>query len=243
MQQETNKFYEQFHKDEYVNPIAKFMQKERCNFIRSLMKNAQGEVLIIGCGSQDDMSIINDDCKGVGVDISVEAIKKSTERYPRFDYLVANATDLPFQDNSFDFVICSEVIEHVSEDEKLLLEVKRTLRNNGVFIITTSNWLSWYGLARKLAEKIYDRPFTAGNQPIDNWSTPIRLKKKLTKYGFEIILFRGLWYYPPTGKGNKQIPWRITFPIFKILYPFEILLRIIFPWFGHMILFKTKLAK
>ncbi|GAI07822.1 unnamed protein product, partial [marine sediment metagenome] len=184
-----------------------------------------------------------DSCEGVGIDISEKAIKKSKERYPRFEYFVADATNLPFPENSFDYVICSEVIEHIPEDEKAISEVKRVLKNNGIFIITTPNWLSWYGLARKIAEKLFKKPFTANDQPIDNWSTPFSLKKKLTKYSFKVTLFRGIWYYPPTGKGNKQIPWIITFPIMKLFYPFEILFRRLFPCFGHMILFKTKLIK
>lgn len=241
--EEIKQFYEKYHTDKIINLVADFMQRERCNYLRSLVKNIQGKVLIIGCGSQDDMSIVNDECEGVGIDISEETVKKSKERYPRFEYFVADATNLPFPENSFDYVICSEVIEHIPEDEKALSEVKRVLKNNGIFIVTTPNWLSWYGLARKIAEKLFKKPFTAGDQPTDNWSTPFSLRKKLTKYSFKVILFRRIWYYPPTGKGNKQIPWIITFPIVKLFYPFEILFRRLFPWFGHIILFKTKLVK
>lgn len=241
--EKIKQFYEQYHKDEIINPVADFMQKERCNYLRSLLEDISGKVLIIGCGSQDDMSIISDECEGVGIDISAEAIKKSKERYPRFEYFVADAANLPFPDNSFDCVVCSEVIEHIPENEKVFSEVGRVLRNKKTFIITTPNWFSWYGLARKISEKLFNRPFTAGDQPIDNWSTSSRLKKKLTKHGFEITLFRGLWYYPPAGKGRKQIPHKIIFPIVKLFYPFEILFRRIFPWFGHMILFKTRLIK
>ncbi|MDD5638489.1 MAG: methyltransferase domain-containing protein [Candidatus Pacebacteria bacterium] len=241
--EEIKQFYENYHTKGIINPVADFMQKERCDYLRFLLKNISGEILIIGCGSQDDMSIISERCEGVGIDISAEAVKKSKEKYPRFEYFVADATNLPFPDNSFDCVVCSEVIEHIPEDEKVLSEAKRVLKNKGTFIVTTPNWLSWYGLARKTAEKLFKRPFTAGDQPIDNWSTPSHLKQKLTKYGFEITLFRGLWYYPPTGKGRKQIPHKIIFPIVKLFYSFEILFRRIFPWFGHMILFKTKLVK
>jgi len=240
---EIKKFYEKYHKDKIINPIADFMQQERCNILRSLLKDISEKVLIIGCGSQDEMSIINKKCKGVAIDISKSAIKKSREKYPKFEYLVADATDLPFPKNSFDCVVCSEVIEHIPEDEKALSEVRKVLKNDGVFIITTPNWLSWYGLFRKIAEKLFKKPFTSGGQPIDNWSTPFSLRRKIKKYGFEITLFRGLWYYPPTGKGKKQIPWRITFPMVKLFYPFEILFRRILPQFGHMILFKTKLIK
>ena len=241
--EKIKQFYEKYHKDEVINPVADFMQRERCNYLRFLLKDVSGKILIIGCGSQDEMNIINEKCEGVGIDISEEAIKKSKEKYPRFEYFVADATNLPFPDNSFDCVVCSEVIEHIPEDEKVFSEARRVLKNKGTFIITTPNWLSWYGLARKIAEKLFKRPFTSGDQPIDNWSTPFSLRKKLKKYGFKITLFRGLWYYPPTGKGKRQIPHQITFPAIKLFYPFEILFRRIFPWFGHMILFKTKLVK
>lgn len=241
--EKIKRFYEKYHTNEIINPIADFMQSERCNYLRYLTRSIQGKILIIGCGSQNDMGIVNEHCEGVGIDISTEAIKKSKENYPRFKYFVADATNLPFPDNSFDCVICSEVIEHVPEDEKVFMEVGRVLKNGHIFIITTPNWFSWYGFARKIAEKLFKRPFTSGDQPIDNWSTPFNIYKKLKKYAFKIILFRGLWYYPPTGIGNKRISSRVIFPIVKLFYPLEIIFRKIFPWFGHMILFKTKLDK
>lgn len=234
------KFYEKFHEDKITNPVTEFMQHERCTFLRSILKNAKGEVLIIGCGSEDEMSILNDKCNGIGIDISENAIKKSKEKYPKYTYLIADARNLPFQDGRFDFVICSEVIEHIPQNEKVISEIKRVLKNSGILILTTPNWINWYGFARKTAEILYKRPFTADNQPIDNWSTSWELRKKLFRNGFSITLFRGLWYFPPTGKGARQIPWRITLPIIKLLYPFELLSRSIFPWFGHMLVFKAE---
>lgn len=239
----TKDFYEEFHTNKIINPVAEFMLRDKCNFLRPLLKEITGKILIIGCGSRDEMSIINEECEGFGIDISEMAIKKSMEMHPKFTYYVASATDLPFPDDYFDCIVCSEVIEHISEDVKVYLEVRRTLKNKGTFIITTPNWLSWYGIFRKIAEMLFKKPFTADDQPIDNWSMSFTLRKKLEKYGFKIMLFRGLWYYPPTGKGNKQIPSKITFPIIKLIYPFEILFRIVLPWFGHMIIFKTMLFK
>lgn len=236
-------FYEKFHKTETTNPVADFMQQERCNILRNLLKNVSGRVLIIGCGSQEDMSIIHKDCKGIGVDVSEEAIRKSKERYPQFEYRIADATKLPFAADSFDGVVCSEVIEHIPEDAKVYSEVKRVLKNGGSFIITTPNWLSWHGLARKIAENLFKKPLTSGDQPIDNWSTPSSLRKKLVQNGFRITLFRGIWYYPPAGKGSKRISYKLTLPVVKFLYPLDRLLSKILPWFGHMILFETEAIK
>ncbi|MDP4010205.1 MAG: methyltransferase domain-containing protein [Candidatus Shapirobacteria bacterium] len=240
---EIKKFYEWFHSNKILNPKADLMQAQRCDYLRFLIKNITGKFLVIGCGSEEEMGILNKNCDGIGIDISEEAVKKSKAKYPQFEYYVANATNLHFEKNSFDCVICSEVIEHIPDDEKFLSEVKRVLKNNGIFIVTTPNWLSWYGLARKIAEGLFKKPVTSDDQPIDNWSTPSSLKRKLKKYGFEINFLRGLWYFPPTGKGKNQIPWRITLPIAKLFYPFEVLFRRILPWYGHMILFKTRLIK
>lgn len=236
-------FYEKFHGDEIANPVAEFMQRERCDCLRSLLGEASGNVFIIGCGSQDEMSIINKECQGFGIDISEEAIKKSKKEYPRFYYCISDATRLPLRENSFDWVVCSEVIEHVQENAKILSEVRRILRGGGIFIVTTPNWISWYGLLRKTAEKALRRPFTSGNQPVDNWATPYSLKKKLENHGFVIDLFMGIWYYPPTGRGRKQFPPFLTHFLVRSLYRLEILCRKKLPWFGHMILFRAAMRK
>ena len=236
-------YYEKFHGDEITNPMAEFMQRERCDCLRSLLRDMSGSVFITGCGSQEEMGIINRKCEGFGIDISEMAIKKSRKKYPRFGYCISDATQLPFRGNSFDCIVCSEVIEHVEDNEKLFSEVRRILRNGGIFIVTTPNWFSWYGLLRKIAEKALRKPFTSGNQPIDNWATPYSLKKKLMKYGFDIDLFMGMWYYPPTGKGRKQFPSFLTYPLLKSLYRLEILCRKKLPWFGHIILFRAEMKK
>jgi len=48
---------------------------------------------------------------------------------------VVDITDICFQDESFDYVICSMVLEHVTDDIKALLELKRILKPNGQAII------------------------------------------------------------------------------------------------------------
>ena len=242
----TQAFYEEFHAGgpvQRANLVTQFMQKERCSYIRSLMSEYDGHVLVIGCGSGDDMSVVNRRCIAVGIDISETAIAASKSKYPQHQYYVADATNLPFPQNTFDSVLCSEVIEHISHEEKALLEVRRVLKNRGLFIVTTPNWFCLYGLARKLAEAILRRPFTAGSQPIDRWSTPFSLIGKLKQRGFEVLKLRGIWYYPPTGRGRRQIPAQLILPIIRITYPLDLLFRKIFPWFGHMLLFEARARK
>jgi len=47
-----------------------------------------------------------------------------------------DAEALPFENDSFDAVLCSELLEHVPSPPKVLNEVQRVLRNGGVFLGT-----------------------------------------------------------------------------------------------------------
>lgn len=49
--------------------------------------------------------------------------------------VVADAADLPFRDNSFDVVLCSEVLEHVPKPRKVLSESYRVLRPGGSLLV------------------------------------------------------------------------------------------------------------
>lgn len=53
-----------------------------------------------------------------------------------------NTDILPYPDNAFDLVTCSEVIEHVENYRRLLREAKRVLKKGGLLILTTPNVLN-----------------------------------------------------------------------------------------------------
>lgn len=51
--------------------------------------------------------------------------------------IVGDAHSLPFEDNKFDIVLCTEVLEHLHTPEKAVSEMKRVLSPNGQLILTT----------------------------------------------------------------------------------------------------------
>ncbi len=76
-----------------------------------------------------------------GVDINESHIKKAKTICDdkRTTVKKASLYSLPYPDNYFDFVICSEVLEHLKDDRKALKEIKRVLKPKGTLIITVPN--------------------------------------------------------------------------------------------------------
>lgn len=51
-------------------------------------------------------------------------------------YVVADGTKLPFKEDGVDFVVCSEVLEHVEHDEVAIAEIGRVVKNDGTAYVT-----------------------------------------------------------------------------------------------------------
>ena len=92
----------------------------------------RGELLDIGCGGKpyEDL-ILPHVTRYVGFD-------HPDTRHDRQKVDVwGSATDLPFEDRSFDTVVAFQVLEHVEEPGTMVAEAFRVLRPGGVFIVTT----------------------------------------------------------------------------------------------------------
>jgi ubiquinone/menaquinone biosynthesis C-methylase UbiE len=74
----------------------------------------------------------------IGAEIAEAAIGRARDRYPELDFrLVPFDGPLPFEDNSFELVWATEVIEHVADTARWLSEVRRVLVPGGRLLITT----------------------------------------------------------------------------------------------------------
>ncbi|MDH3992498.1 MAG: class I SAM-dependent methyltransferase [Gammaproteobacteria bacterium] len=102
-------------------------------------------VLDLGCGEGRHVisAYIEADVQSVGVDLSLQDLRTTREKFADFDepenpaksfaLSSANALELPFADNTFDKVICSEVLEHIPDYRGALREIERVLKPGGLF--------------------------------------------------------------------------------------------------------------
>jgi SAM-dependent methyltransferase len=69
-----------------------------------------------------------------GVDISDAAVRRARANFG-FNVAAADATALPFADDTFDVVLATETIEHVLDPDKMVAEMKRVARRH--VVVTT----------------------------------------------------------------------------------------------------------
>lgn len=73
-------------------------------------KEVKGNVLDAGCGYGRLSEWFSD---YIGVDFSPDFISWAKEKYPNKDFIVADLRKLPFEDNSFDWVVCNSIRQMV----------------------------------------------------------------------------------------------------------------------------------
>lgn len=99
-------------------------------------------VLDIASGSGYGTEIIARSAKEVvGVDVSKETVEYAQQHFAadNVQYLVGDGEKIPTSDGEFDVVVSFETIEHVKDYKKFLQEVKRTLKKDGLLILSTPN--------------------------------------------------------------------------------------------------------
>jgi 2-polyprenyl-6-hydroxyphenyl methylase/3-demethylubiquinone-9 3-methyltransferase len=81
--------------------------------------------------------------KVTGVEPSDGAIaaarRHAEENNLEINYQVSGGESLPFAASVFDVVVCVDVLEHVEDLQRVLSEVRRVLRPDGIFLFDTIN--------------------------------------------------------------------------------------------------------
>jgi SAM-dependent methyltransferase len=96
-------------------------------------------VLDLGSGAGDfTAALAQAGARPVGVEVAEAAVRRARTRHPELDFrLVPIDGPLPLQDNSFDVVWVSEVIEHIADTARWLSEVRRVLVPRGRLLLST----------------------------------------------------------------------------------------------------------
>ena len=139
------KYYDASWKESEKNPYRSYWKQRLDSKIISLLRRIgdKQRVLEIGVGKGDLATRLVSENKiymYVGVDITEVGVRIADRKIKSgFQFLVSDGTYLPFRPNMFDIIICSETIEHITQKEKLMSEMRMVLRTKGFLILTTPN--------------------------------------------------------------------------------------------------------
>ncbi|MBI5465534.1 class I SAM-dependent methyltransferase [Candidatus Gottesmanbacteria bacterium] len=145
------------------NFLQKLWHERKWTILRKMINKNYHHILDIGCASgwlTARVAEILPKSVVSGVDVSRKMIRYAQERHPGIDFIYADAHHLPFANDYFDLIICTETLEHVVDPLRVLSEIRRCLRFDGEAIISmdTSSplfkliWFFWV----KTKGKVWD---------------------------------------------------------------------------------------
>ncbi len=103
-----------------------------------------GPVLDVGVGEGYGAALLAEVCDQViGLDYDPTAAAHAAVTYPQVNVARGNAVELPFRDGAFGAVVSMQVVEHVWDPAKHIVECARVLRPGGTLVISTPNRLTF----------------------------------------------------------------------------------------------------
>lgn len=104
-------------------------------------KMVSGNLLEIGCGTGRGVGVLAPSVSNyTGVDKNEPLMTKLSADYPNFTFIDMFLPPLKgLADNTFDFVVTFQVIEHIEPDAEFIKEAHRVLKPGGKLILTTVN--------------------------------------------------------------------------------------------------------
>jgi 2-polyprenyl-3-methyl-5-hydroxy-6-metoxy-1,4-benzoquinol methylase len=156
-----------------------------------------GPALDLGTGVGGHLARIGAACDWVvGADVSITALRTAKSSAGR-PVLATDGARMPFGSESFSFVVCTEVLEHVEDPGAVFAEIARVLKRDGVVFVTTPNYANLAGVHKLIADRRSGRsdwnPWGAHEGGHEAFMTGRRLWAAAEPY-FDAVSIRALDY-------------------------------------------------
>lgn len=181
----SNKDHANIKKYQSNNPLQKFLILNFYNKLCTLAKESNAKRIIdVGCGEGFVLHMLKSKGIGsvlIGIDKSAESIRISNSLFSGINIKKGDIYDLHFKDNEFDLVVCTEVLEHLSNPTLALKELKRITKKDLILSVPNE---PFFMLSNLLRGKNLTR---FGNDPehINHWNV-LSFSKFLKKHGLKI---------------------------------------------------------
>lgn len=190
--------------------VDKSWRRKACDLAYKFYgKDSIDKIVDVACGTGDMMDFWRSRAEKsgvavgeiVGVDPSVGMVDVAREKYPKFNYHISKATEIPLEDESSDILSITYGIRNVIERKEALDEFNRVLKKDGLVVIlefmknenpsTLGKVRDFYmnrilpkvgGIISKNLEAYEYLP-----NSIEDFSTVLNMQKELEGAGFEML--------------------------------------------------------
>jgi 2-polyprenyl-3-methyl-5-hydroxy-6-metoxy-1,4-benzoquinol methylase len=172
-----------------INPVyAHTYLETKIKAVRELGLTGSDSVLDVGCGQGHLLRLIsksNDSSEQVGIDLSLTDLKKAKKHDTgrNCEFVLGDAAHLPFKDSGFQKVVCTAVLEHVTDEQEVMNDLGRVLKDEGILVIDVPGA---FHLQNKLSDLFIKRQ---GIFPFHREYTRDRMEGIIRKTGFELESF------------------------------------------------------
>jgi len=160
-----------YHWREYFGPIHRINAYTRARYrqviavLAAHQLPAGSHVLDAGCGDGALAGLIAKEltARVTGIDTAPQSIELAKQEFAKRglngEFHLIDGYEYPFGDETFSAIVCSEVIEHVREPKKMLLEMWRLLAPGGILVVTTPIRYTEMPLDRMHVQEWFPRAF------------------------------------------------------------------------------------
>lgn len=186
------------------NLLQRYWHGTKINFAIKLLKDLPFQnCLEVGCASGYMISSIQKKFPKVhftAIDAYDKAVDYAKEKYPQIVFKCAEAEKLPFKNNSFDVLLCYEVIEHVRDPQKAMNEMKRVMKEEGNLILAMDSGNLAFRIIWFFWEKTFGRAWQGAHLNAYHHTelealikkSNFKIKQKhFTHFGLEIVYVLG----------------------------------------------------
>lgn len=204
--------------------------------VAKLVTLQKSRVLDVGCGSGTLGKILTESGHDVdGITISVDEYEIA-KIYLNNTFIHNLETGLPdsIEAQTYDYVICSHVLEHIVYPSRLLQDILIVLKQGGILIVALPNIMHYKSRAKLAIGKFDYEDAGLWDYTHVKWYTFDTAKKLFLEHGFSIELAMVTGDLPFNSFFSKIFSNKISSKIFKLLT------KVSKGFFGYQLLFMVK---
>ncbi len=138
-------WYEDSQTDQWQGPYRHHLKKRK-NYVENVLNQFVPQIngspmgLDLGCGDGMHLPWLSQHLPTLyACDYNLLRLTRAAAVTGTKQLFMADATDLPIEDDAFDVIFFNHVLEHIPDDDKALSEARRVLKPGGLLILGTPN--------------------------------------------------------------------------------------------------------